>query len=95
MLIDAICRVVSLVPEKIALSNQHVGLTLEADENGSLTVNALESQLGKLGWFSEVLVAGRARLARIQACIPGGGNYRPHPHKRISLSPEAKADLLW
>jgi hypothetical protein len=95
VLVDAVRRVVSLVPEKMALYDQHVGRTLEADEQGSLVVNALESQLGKLGWFSEVLVAGRARLSRIRACIPGGGDYRPHPHKRVSLSPEARADLLW
>jgi hypothetical protein len=95
VLIDAIRRRVSLVPEKMALYDQHVGLTLAAHEDGSLTVTVLESQLGKLGWFSEVLVAGRARLSRIRACIPGGGNYRPHPHKKISLSPEAQADLLW
>ena len=95
VLIDAVHRVVSLVPEKMALYDQHVGLTLEADEEGTLVVNALESRLGQLGWASEVLVAGRARLSRIRACIPGGGNYRPHPHKRVSLSPEARADLLW
>lgn len=95
VLIDSVRRVVSLVPEKMNLYDQQVGLTLEADASGSLAVSALESQLGKLGWFSEVLVAGRVRLSRIRACIPGGGSYRPHPHKRISLSPEATADLLW
>lgn len=95
VLIDSVRRVVSLVPEKMNLYDQQVGLTLEADANGPLAVNALESQLGKLGWFSEVLIAGRARLSRIRACIPGGGSYRHHPHKRISLSPEATADLLW
>ena len=95
VLIDSVRRVVSLVPEKMNLYDQQVGLTLEADASGSLAVNALESQLGNLGWFSEVLVAGRARLSRIRACIPGGGSYRPHPHKRISLSPEAMADLWW
>lgn len=95
VLIDSVRRMVSLVPEKMALYDQHVGLTLEADANGSLVVNALESQLGELGWFSEVLVVRRSRPSRIRACIPGGGSYRPHPHKRISLSPESKADLWW
>ena len=38
VLIDSVRRVVSLVPEKMALYDQLVGRTLEADEQGSLVV---------------------------------------------------------
>lgn len=36
--VDTVRRVVSLVPEKMALYDQLVGRTLEADEQGSLVV---------------------------------------------------------
>jgi len=85
VLTDSVRRVVSLVPEKMALYDQHADLTLGADAKGSLAVDALQSQLGKLSWFSEVLVESRARPSRIRAGIPGGGSYRPYPHMRISL----------
>ena len=95
VIIDTIRRRLSLAPAKLEAYDINLGHILEADELGELMVRMLESQLGKLGWVCEVLVAGRARLSRIRACIPGGGHYRPSPHKKVSLSPEAKEDLIW
>lgn len=95
IMIDTVRRILSLSPAKLEAYDINLGLILEADELGELMVRMLESQLGKLSWVCEVLVAGRARLSRIRACIPGGGHYRPSPHTKVSLSPEAKEDLLW
>jgi hypothetical protein len=95
ILIDSVLRLLSLAPERLENYDIRLGEVLEADELGTLVVRVLESLLGKLNWLCEVLVAGRARLSRIRACVPGGGQYRPSPHTKVSLSPEARIDLLW
>ena len=54
----------------------------------------LESLIGKLGWVSEVLIAGRSRLKRLRACL--WAHNRPHrSFLPVGLSTEAKEDLEW
>jgi len=93
--IDSVSQQLSIAPEKLEHYRRRVAEALADDEASSLSVRQLESLLGKLNWYCEVLIAGRARLSRIRACVPGGGHYRPSPYTKVSLSPEAKLDLLW
>jgi hypothetical protein len=95
IMVDTILRQLSLSPAKLETYGNRLRRVLEADELGTLVVRMLESLLGQLNWLCEVLIAGRARLARIRACVPGGGHYRPSPRTKVTLSPEAKIDLLW
>jgi len=95
ILIDSVNQRLSVAPEKMEHYGRRVAEALADDDAMSLTVRQLESLLGKLNWYCEVLIAGRARLSRIRACVPGGGPYRPSPYTKVSLSPEARIDLLW
>lgn len=93
--IDSVSCRLSIPQEKLQHYSRQLLFALEADAKGKLTVRTLQSLLGKLNWYCEVLVAGRARLHRIRQCIPGGGGYSPHPRTQASLSVEAKEDVQW
>lgn len=93
--IDTVNQLLSIAKERLEHYARRVAEALADDAASVLTVRQLESLLGKLSWFCEVLIAGRARLARIRACLPGGGSYRPSPYIKVALSQEAMEDLLW
>jgi hypothetical protein len=88
------CRL-SIPEEKLSFYHRQVRHSLADEVEGGLTVKTLESILGKLNWYCEVLIAGRARLRRIRQCIPGGGRYHPSPSTHVSLSSAAREDLKW
>jgi hypothetical protein len=77
--------------DQYALSVQ----SLQQDHSSSqLHYKDLESLVGKLGWISEVMVAGRARIKSLSSCLYKG----KHPHRGnpvITLSTQAVSDLSW
>lgn len=93
--IDTITCRLSIPEEKLSFYRRQIIQALSDDLNGTLTVKTIESILGKLNWYCEVLIAGRARLRRIRRCVPGGGRYHPYSSMRVSLSPGAREDLSW
>lgn len=95
VVIDTVACTLSIPEEKLSYYHSQVNLALEEDAAQTLTVKLLESLLGRLSWYCEVLTAGRARLHRIRKCIPGGGKYHPRPATKVSLSEAAKEDLRW
>lgn len=95
ILIDTIARRLSIPMEKLQQYYRYLLRVIEADNDNQLTAAMLASLIGKLAWFCEVLVAGRARLRRLRQCIPGGGSYHPHPKQRAYLTAAAKEDLRW
>ena len=95
IVIDSIACNLSISEEKLEHYGRSVERALGDARLGQLAVKDLESLLGKLAWYCEVLIAGRARLSRIRACIKGGVGYRPHPHSKVRLSKEAIEDLRW
>lgn len=95
VIIDTVAGRLSIPQEKLQHYSRKVATSLQAAEQGQLSVRELESLLGNLGWYCEVLVAGRARLHRIRKCIHAGGGYQPRPGTIVSLSQDAMADLRW
>ena len=95
IVIDTIKRTLSITKEKLEHYSRTVQRAMADAVLGKLTVKELESLLGKLSWYCEVLTAGRARLSRIRACIKGGGGYRPHPRTKVWFSDAAMEDMRW
>jgi hypothetical protein len=95
IVIDTIASNLSIAEEKSEHYSRVVARAIEDASLKTLTVKDLESLLGKLSWYCEVLIAGRARLSRIRACMKGGWGYRPHPRSKVELSPAAMEDLQW
>lgn len=85
--IDTVNQRLSIAPEKLEHYGRRVAEALADDDAGALPVRQLESLLGKLNWYCEVLIAGRARLSRIRACVPGGGATTAPRSTRRSVSP--------
>ena len=95
IVIDSIACQLSISEEKLAHYGRAVDRAIVAARLGKLTVKEVDSLLGKLSWYCEVLVAGRARLCRIRECIGGGAGYRPRPQSKVQLNPGGMEDLIW
>lgn len=93
--IDSVEQRLSIPMEKAEQYARHCRHLLELADTDKLKVKDVESILGKLSWFCEVLIAGRARLSRLRRCVPGGGRYHPSPYARVELSAEAREDISW
>jgi hypothetical protein len=96
IMIDTIeCRL-SIPQDKLASYLRSIRRRLqEHADTGHVHASDLESDVGKLGWVSEVMVAGKARLYALRKALPQGWHRHRHRAAAVVLSAEALADLQW
>jgi hypothetical protein len=102
ILIDSVTMRLSLPVDKIANAQAFLIFLLEeaaisptpSSPHHTVSFNDLESLLGKLEWQSSVMIAGRARLRRIRACLWRSPQV-PRASARVTLSAAALTDLRW
>jgi len=93
--IDSVTCRLSIPHDKLSNYLRALRQRLRDAAAGHIHAQDLESDLGKLGWVTEVMVAGRARLQALRKCLPPGWHHHRHKAAAVVLTDEAMADLQW
>lgn len=95
ILIDTVTQRLSIPQDKLDNYARTVRHIMEDNASGRLLARDLESLIGKLGWVSEVMIAGKARIRPLRDALPSNWYYSRNHQSAIKLSDAALEALQW
>lgn len=95
IMVDTVWCRLSVPQDKLDNYLRSVRQLLSDVAAGHVHAQDLESMVGKLGWITEVMIAGKARLHELRKSLPPGWNHNRRHAAAVTLSTGAIRDLQW